>query len=244
MSTVRKIGPKLALFSIIFGLLLVGWATRYSIAQNPPQDAPPPVAPGQDTSPQPEKTAPAPQAPAASSTELQPLPAPGPADSLAVPSLNAASDIGHAARSSKAEAPAPVTVAGDLSPVRMEDPERVASAFLEQNQKLAEAQLKALKEEAEKLRARLTKVEAGIKRWDRLLVALNQSQGTAADEQAPAKAQKVLPASGPAVRDDLPPPDSDPTELSPVRPEPTLRVPQSPPEATKPANSSGDLVPR
>ena len=53
-------------------------------------------------------------------------------------------------------------------------------AFVEQNQKMAESQLKNLKDEEAKLRDRLRKVEAGIKRWESLLGALKQSQGSVA----------------------------------------------------------------
>ena len=77
-----------------------------------------------------------------------------------------------------------MVVGPDHSPLEAEDPEKVANDFLEHNHKFAEAQLKALKEEAEKLKARLAKVEAGIKRWDRLLEALKQSGGTARIERS------------------------------------------------------------
>jgi hypothetical protein len=69
----------------------------------------------------------------------------------------------------------------ELSPVNdLDDPEKAAMAFVEQNQKLAESQLKNLKDEQAKLRARLQKVEGGIKRWEALLGALKQSQGSVA----------------------------------------------------------------
>jgi hypothetical protein len=48
--------------------------------------------------------------------------------------------------------------------------------FVEQNRKQAEAQLKSLKDEAERLRSRLQKVDAGIRRWETLLEALRQSE--------------------------------------------------------------------
>ncbi len=63
------------------------------------------------------------------------------------------------------------------------DPERAAFAFAEENQKQAETRLKALKEEEAKLKARLQKVESGIRRWESLLAALKQSQGI--PEEAP-----------------------------------------------------------
>jgi hypothetical protein len=45
---------------------------------------------------------------------------------------------------------------------------------------MAESQLKSLKDEEAKLRDRLRKVEGGIKRWESLLGALKQSQGSVA----------------------------------------------------------------
>jgi len=57
-----------------------------------------------------------------------------------------------------------------------EDPERAVQSFVEQNQKLAETQLKNLRDEQAKLRARLQKVEAGIKRWEVLVEALKRSK--------------------------------------------------------------------
>ncbi len=51
-------------------------------------------------------------------------------------------------------------------------------AFFVQHQKMAESQLKSLKSEEAKLRDRLRKVEAGIKRWESLLGALKQSEGS------------------------------------------------------------------
>ena len=58
-----------------------------------------------------------------------------------------------------------------------DDPEKSVQAFVTQNRKVAEGQLKSLKSEAERLRARLQKVEAGIKRWESLVSALDQSEG-------------------------------------------------------------------
>jgi hypothetical protein len=60
-----------------------------------------------------------------------------------------------------------------------EDPEKAALAFAHENEKMAESQVKALKDEEAKLRARLRKIEAGIQRWENLLEALKQSQGVA-----------------------------------------------------------------
>ena len=139
---------------------------------------------------------------------------------------------------------APVTVGPDHSPAEGDDPEKVANVFLEQNQKLAEAQLKALKDEAEKLRARLTKVEAGIKRWDRLLEALKQSQGTTEPRPAFSKvATEVI--ETPGVREDLKLPaaardEAGPDEEPPTRAKPGKKAGQ-PSKLVAPAD---DRVPR
>jgi hypothetical protein len=93
--------------------------------------------------------------------------------------------IGWAARATLAQDPAiaPIPSGGSGSQIvdqgfsrEGEDPEKAAIAFLESNQKMAESQLHSLRAEEAKLRARLQKVEAGIKRWDSLLGALEQSQ--------------------------------------------------------------------
>ena len=60
------------------------------------------------------------------------------------------------------------------------DPEKAALAFVAENQKLAESQLKNLRDEESKLKARLLKVQAGIKRWELLVEAFKQSEGSIA----------------------------------------------------------------
>src|SRR5262249_2349218 len=81
--------------------------------------------------------------------------------------------------------PAPVASAlSELEPLarntapagESEDPEKNVQAFVEQNRKVAETQLKNPRDEAEKLRTRLKKVEAGIRRWEALLTALQASE--------------------------------------------------------------------
>jgi len=65
-----------------------------------------------------------------------------------------------------------------------EDPEAAAREFLEANRKEAESRLRALTSEAEQLRARLDRLNAGISRWQSLLDALSRSQ----QESPPARA--------------------------------------------------------
>jgi hypothetical protein len=269
--TISKIGPKLALCGVVSGLFLIGWAARHSVAQAPAQDSqsPPPLQAPPSGRPEEAKVA-VPQSPAGTASELAlPPPEAGAAtEPTAAPEFKASAD-----------ALAPVTGAAGNQAVEVDDPEKVAIVFVEHNYAHAEAQLKSLKEEAEKLRARLAKVEAGIKRWDRVLVALAQSQGLAAvapsTELAPvsAKAKVVtpddstlsepatdlspVPANSKAVPRNSatkepappagdavpgPPPaagDAEPRAASFVQ-SPPLPLP----EATKPADTPGDLVPR
>ena len=76
----------------------------------------------------------------------------------------------------KAPLPAAAAVVNPSTTSEHEDPAKAAQDFVEQNQKVAETQLKNLRDEEAKLRARLQKVEAGIKRWEALVSALNVSK--------------------------------------------------------------------
>jgi len=111
---------------------------------------------------------------------------------------------------------APPVVASD-DRVESEDPEKAALAFVEQNQKHAESQLKNLKNEEAKLRARLQKVQAGIRRWETLIGAFKQNQGSVV----------VVAPRAPTTRVEVGR-DSEPHELEPVVPGPkSLGIPQS-----------------
>jgi hypothetical protein len=57
-----------------------------------------------------------------------------------------------------------------------DDPEMSAQSFVERSQHVAEEHLKALTAEAEQLRARLAKLDSGIKKWQNLLSALKAAQ--------------------------------------------------------------------
>lgn len=233
MSTIRKIGPKLFLCGIICGLFLIGWASRYSIAQERTQDVPPQIPSGGEPKaapPQakPETVAAEPTLALPGPVELTPGDAASPPGPKEAPSPKPLS--------SSTSAPAPVVVGPDHSPIEAADPEKLAGEFLDQNQKIAEAQVKSLKEEAEKLKARLTKVEAGIKRWERLLVALKQSREAAAlggandDRAVPEPAASKLTLSGTVL-----------DEPKSIRTEPGSNAPAASKPPTAPA---GDLVPR
>jgi len=69
-----------------------------------------------------------------------------------------------------------------------DDPEQSAQSFVERNQKEAEDHLRALTAEAQQLRARLAKLESGIKKWQGLVSALKSSQGQSIASTATATA--------------------------------------------------------
>jgi DNA repair exonuclease SbcCD ATPase subunit len=138
--------------------------------------------------------------------------------------------VGNQSRPPIEVSPAPPP-AGERSPVELakdvrrptaenDDPEKNARAFVEQNRKVAEAQLKNLRDEAEKLRSRLQKVEAGIRRWDALLAALQKSEAATRDPGATTELEPVPNArpkfnarvvpSEPVGESVPPPPDSGP----------------------------------
>ncbi len=104
-----------------------------------------------------------------------------------------------------------------------DDPVQSARAFVERNRKEAQDELKKLKEEAERLRTRLGKVEAGIRRWEALLAALDTSE-----QVAPPQTSRPIPSD-------------HPTELEPApaaRRPPALRESEpNPPKPTDPYKS-------
>jgi type IV secretory pathway VirB10-like protein len=142
---------------LLAGLIGVGWMVRSSWAQDPPKDLPatqvPPSSPVEAKKP----ADVLPPEPAQPRRTESPFDLPPPA----------------AASASSPDSP-PTSDA-------VEDPEKAAQAFVDQNKKTAEGQLKSLKSEAERLRARLQKVEAGIRRWESLLAAIEKSEADAKD---------------------------------------------------------------
>jgi hypothetical protein len=200
--------PDLVLAVVIAGLVGVGWAARTTLAQKSRQ--------------KPVESIPA---PGSSVGELKALP------SAPVPPL----------------APAPVVSAhspleldptsGLPAPGESDDPEKNVQAFVEQNRKVAETQLKNLRNEAEKLRSRLQKVEAGIRRWESLLTALQTNEAppgalepipsarrgfSARAVPPPVAPAEEGPSSRPAPPDDKPPPPK-PDSLAPSPSEPAPR---------------------
>jgi hypothetical protein len=147
---------KLACVVAFAAVCLIGWVAKSALAQDPPvpallQELPPKAEVSKPSVSPDQEPAPL-QASSADSVFTK---SPPPQAAAGVNELSAATP----------SAPDPA-----------DDPEKVALAFVEQNQKQAESQLKNLKDEETKLRARLQKVESGIRRWESLLVALKQSE--------------------------------------------------------------------
>jgi hypothetical protein len=198
-----RISPRLVAALVIAGVILIGWVARTTRAQQGTQ-ASPPAPSSEATNPEPGKPQPLPgppidggapalqesSAPSPMPTKLDPLP---PADPSVPP---------------ESGPPDPAGPGND-------DPEKNARAFLEQNRKVAQGELRNLKDEAERLRTRLGKVEAGIRRWEALVAALDSSETPA--------------APGPA----LPPGADHPTDLRPIEaPKRAIAVRESTPSAT------------
>ena len=241
MPAIAKIGPRLGFCGVLSGLLLIGWAARHSVAQGPPQDSPPKLRNEAVPDSEPiEAKVPVPQDPTNSKSEPAPaLREPGSTAELPVPRFEHQRRAPLLQDQCRSRRRRPAFPSADV-----DDPERGVIVFVEENQKHAESQLKALKEEAEKLRARLTKVEAGIKRWDRVLEALKQSQSTVAtvspDDRAPASPKANVPTEQPVLKDPGPP-GGQASTLTPVD---APSSPRTSPEPAKPAGSPADLVPR
>ena len=186
-----RLGPRIALGVVILGLILGGTAARHSAAQIPPQ-VPPPMPPSATapTADPKDSRIELPQVPLETRSEVHPsLPDAGTSAELPVPNLHKSVPT-PASETTISVNDVPSTVVSDFIPGDTDDPEKVATAFFQHNQQLAEAHLKALKDEAEKLKARLSKVEAGAKRWERLLAALKQSQSPSAAEPPVVPADK------------------------------------------------------
>jgi hypothetical protein len=203
-----KRSPKLACVAAFVAVCVIGWVAEATLAQDPANK------PGWFPSPDLIAQAPAP---------VQGSPAPGPEPTLigsASPVPPSEPPVGLRAHeiaetpptsrldvASGANSAQGSTTEPSLS-TESDDPEKAALAFVEQNQKLAESQLKNLKDEEGKLRSRLQKVEGGIRRWEALLGALKQSQTSVSQMRptSPAGWKKTAPAI----------PDSEPQVLEPV----------------------------
>lgn len=140
--------PRIAIALLLAGAILIGWVARKGRAQERAD---------------------------------KPVDVPAPADTVAplsVPSrlLELPQADEQPGKPSESSVPPPIQAgqAGDAP--NTDDPEKSARAFVERNRKEAQDELKKLKDEAERLRTRLGKVEAGIRRWEALLGALENSE--------------------------------------------------------------------
>jgi hypothetical protein len=88
----------------------------------------------------------------------------------------AKSDTSALQPASSPSEPASSNAAQSHSTTFLDDPEQAAQSFVERNQKEAEDHLHALVAEAQQLRARLAKLESGIRKWQGLANALKSSQ--------------------------------------------------------------------
>lgn len=99
-----------------------------------------------------------------------------------------------------------------------DDPEGSAAEFLDRSRREAGEAVRALSAEAETLRAKLAKTEAGLKRWQNVLEALNgqiRPGNEPASPKLPAEPEPILePASLPS------PPPVAPNVPEPVAPPP------------------------
>jgi len=197
MMTPTRILRIIGIAGVIGWMGMVGWVAKTTQAQNGGQDPPtfPAVATQPDDGP---KRAPEP--PRAQSDDA-PAPLPVAPDSVALsasdpppplppvakdraakeesPSTSPALGIpAPAQRGSAASEPVGIRTLPESQPAAStDDPEQSAQSFMERSQKEAEDHLRALTAEAQQLRARLAKLESGIKKWQCLVSALKASEG-------------------------------------------------------------------
>jgi hypothetical protein len=156
--TAYRLTPRLAIALMLAGVTWIGWVAQSTRAQDSPKATPPEVQPDV---PQP------PPAPDASKLTL-PDPDGAAQRDLEVPPARQAPSTPIAGE--------PGTAAPDPAGPEDDDPEKTARTFVERNRREAQDELKKLKDEEERLRTRLGKVEAGIRRWEALLAALDSSE--------------------------------------------------------------------
>jgi hypothetical protein len=206
MMTPTRVVRMIGIAGLVGWMGMVGWVAKNTQAQNDGQDPPtlPPVAtkPNDLTKAAPEtpkarsNDAPAPLPVATDSAATSPAdPSPNPPpplpavgkhraakeESLSPPPALEERIIGIPApahQASAASEPAGLrTRPENEPPSSIDDPEQSAQSFVERNQKEAEDHLRALTAEAQQLRARLAKLESGIKKWQCLVSALKSSEG-------------------------------------------------------------------
>jgi hypothetical protein len=211
--SVSRMTPPLAVALAIAGLISIGWVARSTRAQD-----------GLKAS-----------APADKAAEPSPAPTPIPQDSAPSVPREAAPPQGSPATVTDGGA---VVVASSPADPANDDPEQNARAFVERNRKEAQDELKKLKEEAERLRTRLGKVEAGIRRWESLLAALERSEQIAPSAIVPPIARDTPTALEP-IPAAVPAPRVRESEPNPPKPsDPPTSQPMPPDERAKPVTSS------
>jgi hypothetical protein len=218
--------PKLALAVVIAAVCSIVWVAKATRAQTPAQDGPP-VAPLEKAG----KSVQEPSVPKGGITEPD-LPTEASAPRLAdqPPAAPAAlrdrnPTLAPTTAPPAADEPPRAPLPSSVPALDRDDPDKAALAFVEQNQKHAESQLKSLKDEEARLRSRLQKIETGIRRWQTLLDALKQSQGNITIVVPDAPRSRVEFAS-----------DSEPAQLEPAasipkrawNPQPSVQTPAPP----------------
>src|SRR5208282_772265 len=183
MMTPTRIVRMIGIAGLVGWMGMVGWVARTTQAQNGGQNPPalPPAATKPDDRPQAGSETPK----ARSNDAPEPLPvAPDSAASLASEKSPPPPLPVIPPHLEPAESPSPPAVPRRLPALTenqpepsSDDPEQSAQSFVERNQKEAEDHLRALTAEAQQLRARLAKLESGIKKWQCLVSALKASEG-------------------------------------------------------------------
>lgn len=212
MRSVSRISFSCAVAALVTAAGLIGWVARSTSADNLPRPAVireiPPAHENLELAQAPAEPVPALSVPVQSTpavTEPSKTPTPAiedlkpecpPSSKATAPELQPGTVL------SPADGPSPApdaAAAPNPSAADNEDPEKAVQSFVDQNQKVAETQLKNLRDEEAKLRARLQKVEAGIKRWEVLVEALKVSKnGSVVSPRF-----RVVPALRPDTPDDL-----------------------------------------
>jgi hypothetical protein len=189
---------------------MVGWVAKTTQAQNGGALPLPSAPAGSDPSgavppqsndlpqPMPREQPPAPPVEGfKKQTELPSVTGPAKYTEAAPPAIGQGELMPHAA------AAEPVTSEGyGVAAPSTEDPEKSAQRFAERSRREAEAHLKALTTEAAQLRARLAKLESGIKRWQTLVNALKGTQGSSLSEDSPSDLEPLPQAAAADPRAD------------------------------------------
>ncbi len=182
-----------------------------------PSPAPRPISENPEAAPIPRAPEPVGLEAAAFGAEPRPIAESAPSEATA---LNHDADQLRVAEPPPA---APVPVSASASDE--EDPEKQARSFVERNRKEAEAQLKALNAEAAQLRARLGKIESGIRRWQALADAMDRTEESASIQDLDPLPRASRPTSNrrPAAAVIHSTPDDDPVTRAQFVPAPLPR---------------------